>query len=188
MIRKMRKKKKATPKLRQAQLFDLSKMKVENQEKLNRALLDAAKNMDYKGIVDALLCGADVNAKDEHSGFTALMYASEFGDLYSIAVLIRHGANVDEHDFSGSTALMWAARNGYLEAVELLRHHGADLDACNDYCETALLWAVWSEHVHVCEYLISMGADIHAFTSDGVTIEEVARQTNNREIMRLLGI
>ena len=75
--------------------------------------------------------GADVHAKDEGLGFTALIWAATRGHLAVAALLLENGADVDaksERD-RDQTALLVAAQQGYLDVVELLLENGADVNA-----------------------------------------------------------
>jgi len=69
--------------------------------------------------------GADVNAKDNLFGRTALMIASFYGHKEVVELLLKKGADVNAKDKNGRTALMIASKKGHKEIVELLKFYGA---------------------------------------------------------------
>ena len=74
--------------------------------------------------------GADLEAKDDEYGRTALMKAARSGQLDVVEYLVQSGADVNVKDgWHGRTALMWAANWGKLDVVKCLVEHGADLEA-----------------------------------------------------------
>ncbi|SIO61328.1 Ankyrin repeat [Singulisphaera sp. GP187] len=71
--------------------------------------------------------GADVEARDQADGRTALMHAVEKGHEDIVRALLDAGAEVDARDErNGRTALHWATQGGRAGAVELLIAAGAD--------------------------------------------------------------
>lgn len=71
--------------------------------------------------------GADVNAVQKSDGRTALMLAAGANDEATVAVLLRHGARVDDHDRNGRTALSYAAQSGSAVLASQLRAAGASV-------------------------------------------------------------
>src|SRR4030066_296560 len=65
--------------------------------------------------------GADVNAKDEFSGMTALIWASSYGHLETVKLLIEKGAGVHARTHSGKTALTIASEKGHMDIVKILK-------------------------------------------------------------------
>ena len=79
------------------------------------------------GFVHQLLLehGADINTQTRFGG-TSLYYASYYGALEAVRVLLEHDADVEvKHNNTGKTALQIAAEKGHDEVVKLLREHGA---------------------------------------------------------------
>lgn len=89
--------------------------------------------------------GADVNAKDDN-GKTALMYASEGGDLEAVRVLLEAGADIIVEN---SNALMSASERGKPDIVKLLLKAGANI--CTKDLSKALASAV-----HYPRHLLAM--------------------------------
>ena len=70
--------------------------------------------------------GADLNAKDDLYGNTALIWAAKYGVEHHVDVLLENGAKVDETNKIGMTALMTTASWGYGDIAYKLVMHGAD--------------------------------------------------------------
>jgi ankyrin repeat protein len=84
--------------------------------------------------------GMDINSRDK-DGSTALMVASERGDVQMAQLLIQNGADVNAKNIDGYTALMYIAYKGNLEIAELLIKNKADVNARDKDGWTALRYA-----------------------------------------------
>jgi ankyrin repeat protein len=74
-----------------------------------------------QAVVSALLnAKADVQATDTASGSTALMYASAFGHLSIVRMLVEAGAQLSARDGNGHTALSIAEQYGQAAVAEYL--------------------------------------------------------------------
>ena len=62
-------------------------------------------NRDVNKVIELINEGADVNYQGEHDQETALMNASEQGDIEIMKVLLENGANVNLKSHSGNTSL-----------------------------------------------------------------------------------
>ena len=95
-------------------------------------LLNAAHNGDYLKTETAIKAGADVNAKGNDKypflGRTALMIASEKGQLEIIKLLIKNNANINAKDNKDKTVLMYASKTNSSEIIQLLLNSNADLN------------------------------------------------------------
>lgn len=69
---------------------------------------------------------------------TALMVGSQSDSEAIVALLLRHGTDVNARNNVGRTALTWAAYVNDAEIVALLTNAGADVNARDDKGETAL--------------------------------------------------
>ncbi|SIO65992.1 Ankyrin repeat-containing protein [Singulisphaera sp. GP187] len=79
-------------------------------------------------VIDWLLDqGAEIERRGRNH-FTPLLYASQIGEVETVAVLLRHGAEIDAGSIidDNMTALIAAAVTGNLPVVQLLLEHGAD--------------------------------------------------------------
>ena len=84
--------------------------------------------------------GIDINSRDK-DGSTALMVASERGDVQMAQLLIQNGADVNAKNIDGYTALMYVAYKGNLAIAELLIKNKADVNARDKDGWTALRYA-----------------------------------------------
>lgn len=85
------------------------------QEDPSRELLNRARKgqINLKILEDLLSNGADVNAKEEKTGVTVLMYIASHGVLHVDVMkkLIEKGADVNAQDIEGRTPIMYSAMN-----------------------------------------------------------------------------
>ncbi|KAK2845020.1 hypothetical protein Q5P01_011679 [Channa striata] len=78
-------------------------------------------------VLELLRAGVSVNNTD-HTGRSALHWASSVNHLSLTRTLIRYGAAVDLQDNKGETALFLAALHGCYDTSRLLLLHGANLE------------------------------------------------------------
>ena len=109
-------------------------------------------------IEEAILNGANVDAKESNYGTTALMAAALKGKTETAKLLLRHGANVNAEDNNGWRALMWASAKGKTETAELLLRYGADVDAKDNEGNTALMYATREDNTEIARLLSEYGA------------------------------
>lgn len=123
--------------------------------------------------------------------FMALVAAAEKGDVRSARSLIHSGVDVDGRDVGDDGApsnrpLAVAAEHGHLDVVELLLASGATPDWCCCACTTALHYAVRGGHAKIVARLLHAGADPRRRREGKETPLELARQSGNPEIVRIL--
>lgn len=111
--------------------------------------------------------GADPNAQNR-DGETALLWA--IPDRDKVALLLKHGANVNTAAASGNTPLLVACvgANTY-DLVKLLLDAGADPLAQNRRRETALIRAAIFGDTATLSLLVKKGCDVNAMDSTGLT-------------------
>jgi hypothetical protein len=80
---------------------------------------------------------AGIDERDAE-GRTALHFASGYGELECMTILLDAGADINGKDENGNTPLHYSAGYGVLEATRLLLTEGADADVINDDGKTAL--------------------------------------------------
>jgi ankyrin repeat protein len=129
--------------------------------------------------------GTNVNARD-YASRTALILASETGQLETARLLLESGARVDLQDRYGSTALMLASSQGHTEVVELLLKHNARVDLQDIQVSTALMLASSKGHTKVVELLLKAGADANLQDINKKTALDMARDRRMDTVVELL--
>jgi ankyrin repeat protein len=135
---------------------------------LNSPLLVAARPHGSSKSVELLLkAGAEVNATNVF-GATALMAAAASGDLDTVKVLVRHGADLNAHSRGseptviwggGRSPLGWATFRGDLAMTKFLIGAGAEVNSPEGF-GSALSQAAWNDQTKVAEFLLAHGADV----------------------------
>jgi ankyrin repeat protein len=78
---------------------------------------------------------------------TPLIYATIFGHVEVVWVLLEGGAKVESTSAYCSTALHQAAWNGYLDVCRLLLDWGAKMDPLDEWKDTPLHLVPWAGHL-----------------------------------------
>lgn len=130
--------------------------------------------------------GCDPNCSDG-SGWSALHYAAEYGQLSAVETLVRLSANSTENqtedsdtspttplqinarDASGWTPLLCASANGHTSVVTRLLELGSDIGIATAAGRTALHWACSRDMVETATALLAAGADADALDRSGWT-------------------
>jgi ankyrin repeat protein len=128
-----------------------------------------------------------VNARSK-DGFTALHFASYFGQPAAARVLIENGAAVDAVAANPTQVmpLHSAASARNLEAVRLLLEHGAPVNARQQSGWVPIHAAAQNGDRPMVELLLKHGADPALTNADGKTPAAVAREKGHHEIAALL--
>ena len=143
----------------------------EEAKKLSQGFWDDRSNLkSLEEIKQLLKKGADVNAKDEWSGETALFVVARWGHIEVVKYLAECGADLEAKDESGRTALIGAAKEGQIEVVKYLAEKGADVDAKDEwYGETALMKAARDGNLDMVKCLAEYGAQLDIQDKNGWT-------------------
>ncbi|MDO4410246.1 MAG: ankyrin repeat domain-containing protein [Akkermansia sp.] len=129
--------------------------------------------------------GANVNAKNK-DGRTALMCASDSGNVEVVKAFLQAGADVNAKTKDGWTALIGASDKGHIEVVKALLQAGADANVKERYDWTALVHASFGGHEEVVKALLQAGADANAKIEDGRTVLMCALDKGHAEIGKAL--
>ena len=140
------------------------------------------KNIDT---ADFLIDKISINARQK-SGWTALMLASYNGDITSIKLLLKKGANINAQDKDGYTALMLAAIFSKAEAISILLEKGANIDQKDNTGWTALMLAINHGNIETIKLLLNKKSDINAVQKDGITPLMIAAKKGHKEIIQIL--
>ena len=131
---------------------------------------------------------AEVNSRD-YRKTTPLLLASELGYANIVQLLLDHNADVYVCDGDGDTPLHCSALGGQLKVSLLLLKLNVDVNSRNNRGLAPLHQASmgWEEgSAGVVRLLLDYGADVQARDLSGRTAAEVARGSEQREIVQLL--
>ncbi|XP_066994966.1 ankyrin repeat family A protein 2 [Anabrus simplex] len=115
----------------------------------------------------------DVDVVDSN-GLSALMWASAYGQVPTVQLLLRHHAQVDREGCEGETPLLLAAAGGHHDVVRILLTEGAAVNHADEVGNTALMYAAYGDHPHCTNELLLRGADITMVNLNGDTAYGVA--------------
>ena len=136
----------------------------------NTYLLKAVREDYSKEVVQAIINkGGDVNAVNNNY-VSALGMACQKGQIDTIDVLIKLGADINKTDPDGNTYLLKAVREDYSkEVVQAIINNGGNVNATNNNCVSALGIACQKGQIDTIDVLITLGADINKTDPDGNT-------------------
>ncbi|XP_058797872.1 DNA-binding protein RFXANK-like isoform X2 [Phymastichus coffea] len=115
----------------------------------------------------------------DENGLTALMWAAGYGQLNSVRLLLKAGADKDYRGSDGQSALHFAAAYGHHDVVKMLLNHGADPNASEDEGNTPLIYGAQGDHPHVCHELLTRGANLTATNVYGLSAYKAAILKNS---------
>lgn len=125
----------------------------------NSTLLHFSVLSDRPAITLALIHeGVDVRVEN-HSGETALHWASGKGFHRCCNVLIFNGANIDHQDVDGNSPLHWACESGHMATINTLIQANCDINIVNNENQTPLEVAAVNGHIEVVKLLLQQGYD-----------------------------
>ena len=117
---------------------------------------------------------------------TALIRASEKGDIEIVQTLLTANPDINGSLSYGMTALMLASKNGHTEVVQELLSANANVNSVDFDDLTALIVASNNGHVEIVKALLDSGAEINAKRSDGLTALKLATQNGHTDVVKLL--
>ncbi|KFQ10175.1 Ankyrin repeat and KH domain-containing protein 1, partial [Leptosomus discolor] len=121
------------------------------------------------------------------AGNTALTYACAGGFVDIVKVLLKAGANIEDHNENGHTPLMEAASAGHVEVARVLLEYGAGINThSNEFKESALTLACYKGHLDMVRFLLEAGADQEHKTDEMHTALMEACMDGHVEVARLL--
>src|SRR5690349_9441071 len=116
----------------------------QNLVDLGKQLLEACKNGETEEVKNLMQSGAPFTT--DWLGASPLHFASQYGHVDVVDVLLRAGVSRDTRTKVDRTPLHVAAQEGYAEVVNMLVMNGADIDAKDLLRMTPLHWAVERGH------------------------------------------
>ena len=98
-------------------------------------LMNAVDNQNFEEVVKLVESGANINQKNE-IGFTALLFATGWGDVKMVKYLIEHGASLDAKANRGFGVIHRAAMNKDSSILKyLLENYTLNVnDRAKNYC------------------------------------------------------
>ena len=99
---------------------------------------------------------------------SALVRASQNGDIETVNTLLNQGADIEEKTNMVYTPLGAAAVNGKSDIVKLLLDRGADVNGKNSQGWTALYFAAYENHVDIIKLLIERGASVNQVSKNNL--------------------
>jgi len=143
----------------------------------------AIRNDDLAGLKSMIAHGANVNARSDR-GVPAILYASAYGSLTALKLLLNAGADVNAKDALDATPLMWSVTEP--DKVDLLVARGADVNAKSKTGRTPLmLAALHNGSDRVVNLLLAKGADVKATDARGLTFLGAASAACNPRQVRI---
>lgn len=127
----------------------------------------------------------DLNARDKHTGMTALEQAAEDGNLEIARTLLLAGADVNVKNESGRTVLMYLRASATAELVRELIAGGAKVNDRDESGGTALMNAAELSNVETVKALIEGGAKIDLKDTDGKTALMFAAKNDGRNALMI---
>ena len=116
----------------------------------------------------------------------ALWRAARENAAARIAVLLKHGADVNAHHPDGGTPLIKAAARSNRDVVQALLAGGAKVDDQDAEGWTALMWAAEYGKLETVEALLNAGANPNARNEAGVAAIMTATLKGHFEVLKLL--
>jgi ankyrin repeat protein len=135
-----------------------------------KSALSWAANMGHSEIAELLVTkGADVMLMTQNTQLVPLEEAAASGDLSTVRLLIKSGADPNYRDRDGWSAIHWAAEEGYYEVVSVLLKHGANVNGISSYGTSPLHCAANGGHNEIVNELLQYGANPLMATCHGWT-------------------
>lgn len=154
------------------QLFIASPPAGSDQEAFHQAVKSDA----YEITKYLLSKGADPN-KPDTNGSTALIAAVTNVNTDLVDLLIKNGANVNQHQESGlkATALMYAGYSNEKVIIDRLIQRGAKINDVDMNNDPAINWAAYYGNTVAMRTLIGHGADLTIKSKHGLPVDVALR-------------
>jgi len=126
------------------------------------------------------------------SGWTALMYAANFGNLELVKIIIKFGGDVNVKSSNGCTALIAACKSSasssnVFPVVQHLLDASADVSVQDDSGKTALIYAARNESIDILKLLFQQpNIDTNVKDKRNWTALDWAVSKNSEEVVHCL--
>ena len=153
----------------------------------------SAAGLGHQAAVTALLVigqpkgTIDVDGPASSDGATPLCAASQAGHAQVVALLLGHGANVQQSKYTtGATPLWLACQNGHNEVAELLVESKASVHARNHAGVTPLHVASQNGHTECVRTLLIAGAQADVRSQQNNSPLSLAQANQRSDVIELL--
>lgn len=159
----------------------------QTQQENNQNFIKAIEEDNLDLAIYYLDQGADINAKNQLIGTTALIHVTKRGkSSQEIKFFLEKGANINAQDLYGMSALMYASKKGNLLVVQTLLENDASVNLVDKKYRTALIFAIQGNHTSIASLLIYNNSFIHLRDHKGRTALFYAAQSGSNEILQIL--
>uniref|UniRef100_UPI0037E6F8F0 ankyrin repeat and EF-hand domain containing 1a n=1 Tax=Semicossyphus pulcher TaxID=241346 RepID=UPI0037E6F8F0 len=124
--------------------------------------------------------GADPNATNQKTGFTALMGAARAGSLQLVRAILKNGGNPNSLDQNRLTAVHYAAMGGFFEVIQALSAYSADMGVINLEDCTSLHYAAAMGNANCCKFLAQRGCNPKLKNQDGFLARQIAKDAGHK--------
>ena len=177
-----------TTEIAQILIANNAELNVEN-ESAQVPLISACEKNNFEMVKLFLENGSNPNYQNK-KGNTPLLMACNESDIEIIELLIKSGADTNLIDNNlGISPLLVAYGRFDTDILKLILDNGANIDFKNEYYGgvTVLMKACLDEVIFI-KTLLEYNPDLSITNNSGETVLDIARMTENTEIMRLLNI
>lgn len=119
-------------------------------------------------------------------GFSPLHVAALHGHSGLVALLVRHGANVNGRNNHSATPLHLASQNSHVKVVRFLLECNAKLNKKDHYGNTPLIHACLCGHVETASILLESNALVNVANLQGNTALHEAVRRGHQPLVELL--
>ena len=118
-----------------------------------------------------------IDALDSNK-YTSLHWACFYGQLQSVQILVKYGADINKLAPDMVSPLLLAASGGHHEVVKFLLQNGADVHHMDIVGNTALMYAAAGNHPHTSNELLAFSFDMTTTNENGDTAYSLALKNN----------
>jgi serine/threonine-protein phosphatase 6 regulatory ankyrin repeat subunit B len=165
---------------------DINKKKtIFSQAPIHKIIESKDKKKKYEVLKKMLDMGADPNIKDSN-GWSALHYASQFGDLESVKILVENNAYIDTYSNNQRIPLHLASNRNYPEIVKYLLENKSNPNYKDDLGCTPIHLASKQGNTKCIEHLLNYGADLYSIDFRGWNILHYAAFHGHKKTVRFI--
>ena len=123
-------------------------------------IIESKKENKHEVLKNLLLMGSDPNLKDSN-GWCALHYASFYGDIESVKILLEFKANIDNFSNNRKIPLHFACCNNHFKIVQFLCENGSDVNFKDENGCSPLHLSAKNGNTKCVEILLKFNANLY---------------------------